>query len=273
MIRGRSGARSDRNVMSENIFPFGQPVLSCAPKVTEARPWFVLGAYPSALHVRWQTPERFEPAARIAAIPVDNEPEPFWDGADEEARIEQWRTDVAFDSTWGTVSAVGRLNGSSGMWVRDKVMKKFGFERSESWITDCLDTYYGSIDGATALQERFVPFAEATGIAVPLLAPHPSESEIVRLALSDQRARLDADLKAAQPTNIITLGNAALRVFSDFVQQFGTPLGKLSPQFGLYGKAVSISLNDVSCTWYPLAHPAAPKSFQAVHNMLQPKHH
>jgi len=54
-------------------FPFGAPVLARAPSADTARPLFVLGAYPSALHVRWTAPD----GASIAAMPVDNEPEPF----------------------------------------------------------------------------------------------------------------------------------------------------------------------------------------------------
>jgi hypothetical protein len=47
---------------------------------------FVLGAYSSALHVRWTPPEQTK-LRRIKALAVDNEPEPFWTGDDEPERI------------------------------------------------------------------------------------------------------------------------------------------------------------------------------------------
>jgi hypothetical protein len=34
----------------------------------------------------------------IAALAVDNEPEPFWDGLDEEARIARWRHAVGWST-------------------------------------------------------------------------------------------------------------------------------------------------------------------------------
>ena len=149
-------------------------------------------------------------------------------------------------------------------------MAKFGFARDEAWTTDCLDTYFGGVDGAAAIAGRFVPFAQAAGLDAGLLATHPSESDIVRLA-KERRERLLADLAAAQPQTIITLGNAALRVVADVVGQFGKPIGKLSPEFGVYGKPLDISIGEASCRWVPLAHPAAPRSFQDAHKMWRPK--
>ncbi len=70
---------------------------------------FLLGVYPSALHVRWTHPQY-----RVAALAVAEEPYPFWDGADEVERVDRWRGEVGWQSEWGTAEPVGRLNGSSG---------------------------------------------------------------------------------------------------------------------------------------------------------------
>jgi hypothetical protein len=51
-------------------------------------PVFVLGAYPSALHVRW-TPSGAGHKP-VQALAVDNEPWPFWDGDDERERVATW---------------------------------------------------------------------------------------------------------------------------------------------------------------------------------------
>ena len=69
-------------------FPFGAPVKSVGTSQPDREfSAFVLGAYPSALHVSWRAPN----GQRVSALPVDNEPYPFWDGADNDALFEHWR--------------------------------------------------------------------------------------------------------------------------------------------------------------------------------------
>ena len=258
--------------MTDYVFPFGQPVTSCAKPVATQHDWFVLGAYPSALHVAWTPPEgTSSPVARIAAIPVDNEPEPFWDGHDETDRIEAWKTAVGFADKWGQVSPVGKLNGSSGAWVREQVMDKFGFSRKDAVVTDCLDSYFASIDGARALTERFAPFAAAHNVEGGRLPAHPSEGQIVAIATAQHGERLVEELAAAAPRYVITLGNAALRVMRNTVMSLVESPKSLNTHPGLYGKSIPIALGDHQMAWFPLAHPAAPKQYQGVHKMFRPR--
>jgi len=98
------------------IFPFGQPLRRCSARRARPAQLFILGAYPSALHVAW-TPSVYGEAKpqRIQALAVDNEPEPFWAGEYAEQYLEQWKQDVHFDAAWGTVTpAAPRFNGPSG---------------------------------------------------------------------------------------------------------------------------------------------------------------
>src|SRR5688572_9595447 len=106
-------------------FPFGRPVLPCRPLVDGQRNVFVLGAYPSALHVAW-TPPSASGARSIRALAVDNEPEPFWDGSDEADQIKVWKDAVDWLPSWGEVAPVEQLNGSSGTWLADKVLEPLG---------------------------------------------------------------------------------------------------------------------------------------------------
>jgi hypothetical protein len=55
--------------MSHKQFLFGQPVLPSKPKADGARPLFILGAYPSALHVRWYMPGGQRPIQAVAIDP------------------------------------------------------------------------------------------------------------------------------------------------------------------------------------------------------------
>ncbi len=98
----------------------------------------MLGAYPSAVHVIWSPPR--PEWGRVQALPVDNEPEPFWDGKDEAGVVEAWKRKVSFDEKrWGQVEPAGRFNGSSGEWLTKNVLEPLQVRRSGAWITDALD--------------------------------------------------------------------------------------------------------------------------------------
>ncbi len=222
---------------------------------------FVLGAYPSALHVRWTAPGG---APSIRAIPIDNEPSPFWAGGDIEDRVRAWKAKVGFDvERHGDVDPAPEYNGPSGKWVDDRLLTPLGLRRDEAWITDCLVTYRMSTGVEKALSERFAPFAQKAGVALPRLATHPSENEIVSEALDAEADRLKAELAACRPDTIYTLGNAALRVLRELVEVTNAPR-KLAVDG--YGAVLDVRLADRhSCRWVPLAHPAAPKAYQQAH--------
>ena len=83
--------------------------------------------------------------ASSQALAVDNEPEPFWTGADEVHRVEQWMSQVGWSDAWGTVAPVSHLNGPSGLWVEERILGPLGVPRADVWITDCLNTYRASV--------------------------------------------------------------------------------------------------------------------------------
>lgn len=89
---------------------------------------------------------------------------------------------------------------------------------------------------------------------------HPSESEIVQEAAADHHARLLGELDHCQPEMVVTLGNAGARVFAELV---GLPQAKLS--VAGYGEPRTTEVAGRAVTWYPLAHPAAPKPYQEAH--------
>ena len=106
-------------------FPFGRPVTPARLSATAAV-CSCSAAYPSALHVRWQAPD----GIHIAALAVDNEPVPFWTGADQAERVEAWSARSSFRPEWGSVEPAGPANGSSGRWVDDQVLAPLGFTRA-----------------------------------------------------------------------------------------------------------------------------------------------
>jgi hypothetical protein len=251
-----------------DTFPFGRPVEPCTPSADGPRPLFVLGAYPSALHIRWTGPP--EPDAKrpvsIRALPVDNEPTPFWIGDDETEQIGKWKQRVDWTDEWGVAEPVGHLNGSSGRWIDECVLQPLGHTRSEAHITDCLDTYRASDAVARAIEERFAPFCERHDLERSRLAAHPSESGIVKEALDSHAARLRSELSTAQPELIVTLGNAALRVVCSLADGDPSLPGKLAIN-DKYGERHVVSIDKRPCDVLPLAHPGAPERYQDTHSM------
>jgi uracil-DNA glycosylase len=221
----------------------------------------VLGAYPSALHVEWLPPR---PLKRIAAIPIDDEPSPFWNGADHVARMESWKALVGFDPAWGSVRAVARFNGPSGAWVHESLLIPLGCTAGDAWITDCLDTYRASVGVAKRVVDTYEPFAASCGLPEAQLSPHPSESQIVVEALKHHRERLRTELAEARPDLVVTLGNAALLVLAAIVDLEETAPAKLRIED--YGKDLGIRVAGRSVRWLPLAHPGAPPVYQAAHD-------
>jgi hypothetical protein len=242
------------------IFPFGAPVLPRPPSASTKRRVFILGAYTSALHVAWRPPE----GRPIKAMAVDNEPEPFWNGEGEKKYIARWKEAVGFrDGEWGEVAGVGALNGSSGLWVDDNVLVPLKAERSDACITDCLDTYYSSTAGAHRIADTYEPFATRMGLPSARLAPHPTEFNIADLTDRPRRDVLLRQLSDAEPDIVVTLGNAALRVFRAMAGKMGD-IWKLRADSS-YGAEVLVSFDDRRLVWLPLAHPAAPRVYQDAH--------
>jgi hypothetical protein len=243
-------------------FLFGKPVLPVKPSADSARKLFFLGAYPSALHIRWFVPGFTRP---IMALAVDNEPQPFWDGKDEKTRILNWQEEVNFREKWGRIEPCGNLNGSSGTWLGKNVLTVLRVDNSESWITDCLNTYHESKNAAERLDSSSIVNAiNALGIPKQVHQPHPSENEIVKLALQNHKDRLVAELFTANPTIVVTLGNAALRVFQKISESTELLSRKLSPD-NSYGDEININVGGKTMVWIPLAHPAAPPDYQSAH--------
>jgi uracil-DNA glycosylase len=197
---------------------------------------------------------------------VDNEPEIFWDGQNEESFVDAWKRAVNFSRGWGDIAPVGRFNGSSGKWVNDNVFSPLKKSRQDTWLTDCLDTYRCSKGLAKRLEDTYKPLAERFGWTSSVISPHPDEDAIVAEALDTHRDRLISELAAAMPETVVTLGNAALRVFRALAlnasEELPIDLSKLTK----YGNRFKVRLGENRyAEWLPLAHPASPPKYQRAH--------
>jgi len=215
----------------------------------------VLGAYPSALHVAWTPPTGL--GRRVQALPVFDEPTPFWDGADARGLLETWRSAVGFDSTWGSIElAASDFNGSSGRPIELRYLGPLGVTRQTAWITDCLDTYRASEGVSRAISSVYAPVARQLGLPGANLGPHPDELDVMREAKAEHADRLLGEITTCSPDILVTLGNAALAVLWSLpgvVPMRSDPPTSLNPRD--YGRPCDIRVGRRRMTLWALGHP------------------
>ena len=201
----------------------------------------------------------------VQAVPVADEPTPFWDGADADDRIRQWRDDVGFERRWGIVDAPPNLNGPSGIKVHEMVLAPLRLRRPDVWITDCLDTYRASDGVAAALESAYIPLGERLGLPAAALLPHPTEAQILAEAVAHHRDRLRQEITMCEPELIVTLGNAALRTLRTIANTFsgGPPGAGLSLDGYPHPGRARVERHDAEVL--PFVHPGAPGRWRARH--------
>lgn len=242
-------------------YPFGAQVRECGVETPDPVDAFVLGAYPSAVHVRWTLPQDSGSRPHVTALAVDNEPSVFWDGSHAEDLVAAWAAEH-FDPSWGSV-APARLNGPAGQWLRDNILVRLSrCDLETHFVTDCLTTYRLSTGADNRVRDTYNPFAEEIDVLRPAqLKPHPTENQIVSESLDTQSERICRQIEAAHPERLVTLGNAAGRVIASL--SGSRDFKKLTMEG--YGTPRDIELCGQTVTWVPLAHPAAPKRYQEAH--------
>ena len=229
---------------------------------------FVLGVYPSALHVRWTLPTWSPAATRVVgALAVADEPTVFWDGADAIARVEEWKASVGFregdaPGDWGTATAAG--NGTSGRSVRDRVLNPLGADVAATWFTDAVDRYFVKRGGATRQQGDVIdavyqPFAAAAGLPSASIPQRPTPAQLVEIAATEHRDRLRIELEEASARVVVTLGEEGRQVLlaiADFVS--GPPLKPLDSRTiaaERYGDPGQVKVGTWAATWHAVVHP------------------
>lgn len=241
---------------AHSVFAFGAPVVPSRPSASGAREVYVLGAYPSGLHVSW-TPPKLEglELRTVRAMIVDNEPTPFWDGSNAQDHFDTWRDKVEWNPNWGVAKlAASSSNGPSGKWVTDHIIKPLDIGREEVCISDCLDESRLNAGQAGRIANTYAPVAERLGLPKCTLRPVPSgESAMVSEAVDRHLDRLRFELRECSPAKIVTLGNAALRVTARVLELDDTAPSALNRE--AYGRALHVQFEGRTLEWLPLVHP------------------
>ena len=258
--------------ISEERFPFGAPSTRRPPRPpAEGRARIaIVGAYPSALHVRWDLPrwavEEHGLAERVGALAVDVEPCVFWDGTAPHASqlVFDWKAAVGFregDATDEHGHAYGHMNGTSGRAVAAHVLAPLDLTPAQAFFTDVLPRFFVKTGPPTRPQQAdrirdvYKPFAELTGLPPSLLPQRPSQARLVAQAIKEEGPRLRAELAETHAPTVVTLGEEARAVIAEIADEAsGVPLGPLSRSDN-YGRHGSVRICNYRASWYALTHP------------------
>lgn len=138
------------------------------------------------------------PQARVAALAVAPEPWPFWPGDDQEQQVHTWQAGVGWQEEWGTARPAGRLNGSSGQAVAERVLAPLGLDFNRVWTTDALPFFHvhrGPRTQGDAMSTMYHPFAAKRGLPLHDLPTHPSVDQLIRRSIKEEGPRLQAELR------------------------------------------------------------------------------
>lgn len=241
-----------RQLEETGRFPFGQPATRRPPRApAELADLFVLGVYPSALHVRWTRPD----GQVVGALAVADEPEVFWDGADADQRIAQWRDAVDWQDSWGRTGAAGG-NGSSGRVVASKVLDPLGVSPDRTYFSDCLPNYFvktGAGSQGQRIRTVYNEFAATVGEPLHLadLPDRPKPGQLVERAIRDERNELLDQIQQSGAARIVTLGQEAADVLVGIAGLAEINLGTRL-DYGAPRKAI---IGTRALEWIPLTHP------------------
>jgi hypothetical protein len=269
------------DLTSNPTFPFGSRSTPRPPR----RPCgdvaaFVLGVYPSALHVRWTLPSWWPGQQRVVgALAVADEPTVFWDGADAEELVAAWKESIEFregddQGDWGTAAAAG--NGTSGRPVRERVLRPLGADVDETWFTDAVDRFFVKRGGRTRQQGDVIdavyqPFAIASDLPSATIPPRPTPARLVEISVIEHRHRLRTELTEASAPVVITLGEEARQVLIGIADESSGPpmlrLDRRSLPPDEYGEPGTVRIGDHQAIWHAVVHPGNRDRFwSALHD-------
>lgn len=237
---------------------------------------FVLGAYPSALHVRWRQPRWLVDEAPVSGaignLAVDVEPTVFWDGDGAADLMNEWKRASGFREgdergEWEHVTT-GSSNGSSGRAVKADILAPLRIEERGVWFSD-VEPYYLVKRGrrgkkreqGDAIDEDYAPLVASDANLLPAEIPAWLDiDEIAGWGLMHRRDALRREILESEAELVITLGEAARRVVAGVADvASGGVCVRLEEKMTGYGEPGRLEIGARSMRWLALIHPGQNK--------------
>lgn len=219
-------------------FPFGQPLR----KVIQKKPFtpkkvFVLGVYASAVHAKWIG---CDGKLLVKALAIASEPCIFWKGDSIEAEKIIERIDTLGQGA--LFPAEDKFNGPSGRSLDENYLHPLGMLREDAWLCDLVSYSCQNTGQINAIERAYKPL----GLPPCTIPKVPSV-----LATNERVLEIVSELEKSEAGTIILLGDQPVRWF---LSRFTSMYKKLS-DFTIYGKPVSIFINNKEYQVIALAHP------------------
>ena len=258
---------TDVTIHGRGLFPFGQPNTPRPMRLPVAHDpkALIVGVYPSAFHISWSPPDRFDTRddakkrhPLIGALAVDVEPVVFWDGVEPSpvAELQRWKAALGFDESVHGVATLGN-NGPSGASLVKHILDPLGIDPASAAFTDVVPWFFvkkGANSQGEAMSTRFAPKAELIGVHEGSLPKRPTTRQLVEIAASDERRdSLRQEILDARAPLIITLGQEALDSVRAVADEITGVQARLQP--GGYGRAGHVVIAGTRTTFMPLVHP------------------
>jgi hypothetical protein len=143
------------------------------------------------------------------------------------------------------------------LWMRRHVLRPLSVTWEDAYVSDCLDKSRLNPGQANRVSRTYdLVRGQVGGLEPCTLRPVPGgESAIVEEARAGHLGRLTEELQDCEPSTVVTLGNAALRVMTDLLDDNRDPDLGAELKRAKYGQPVTARLDGRPLTWIPLVHP------------------
>lgn len=225
------------------IFPFGKNVLKVSQTDRAPKPVFILGVYGSAVFAQFKA---LNAEMSIRYLPIDNEPQIFWDGDKE--TVNKIISEINIPKTVGKLTPeLGTVNGKIGKAFDKYYLHPLKLKRDQIWICNLIPYFVlnknerKSVRNYNDIHHEFnLPKADI-----------PSKKERWHYLTKKRFREIIEEIFLSRAELIITLGQQPLKWF---LQEYNRGIGNLL-NVQDYGHVTKIQIESVKLNFIPLFHP------------------
>ncbi|MCU0405410.1 MAG: hypothetical protein MUE91_02490 [Ignavibacteriaceae bacterium] len=224
-------------------FPFGNPVMKIKQANILPKPVFILGVYGSAVFAQ------FKPAnakSTIRYLPIDNEPEIFWRGSQEETK--KIITNIKVPRLTGNlISEDKTINGVLGRLLDKYYLHQLKLKRDDVWICNLIPHAVINKNERKALKK----YNELHSLFNLPEAAIPTKKDRWNFFSKKRYREIIEEIYQSRAEVIISLGQQPLKWF---FKEFNLDLGNLLNTKD-YGSIAEVQIDSIKIKLIPLFHP------------------
>ncbi len=224
-------------------FPFGNQVIKVSQSDKTPKPVFVLGVYGSAVFAQFISKNQ---VSNILCLPVDNEPEIFWNGGLNEAK--QIISKIKVPKHSGKLIAENeKLNGMLGKALDKYFLHPLKLDRSQVWLCNLFPHFVSNKNERRSVKS--FNYIHATIKTPPAILP--SKKNRWNYIGKVRFREVTEEIFQARPEYLVTLGEQPLKWL---LKEFNPTVGNLL-NVKNYGTITDINFDSIKLKLIPLFHP------------------